>query len=77
MLIVKLQINNTKVIRIIGIHNIGPSMFTDEHLYDVYIADDFGKFSIGSPFGKIRHNRSDGAEALAAKALNFIIGELK
>lgn len=72
MLIVHLQINNVKTIKVIGIHNVhvdAKDGFMGNCPYNVYVADKDGKFDIGNPITQIHHNRTEGAEVLAAKAL--------
>jgi len=78
MLIVNLQINNVNRILTLGIHNVSPNVsqeFEGECLYDIYVGDDTGgriKFDIGNPDAQVFHYREDGAEILAAKALEKI-----
>jgi len=77
MLIITLQVN-TKHILTLGAHNVHPhasKKYTGECPYDIYIADYTGgkiKFDIGKPDVQINHRRKDGAEILAAKALQKI-----
>jgi len=77
MLIIDLQVNFRSINRI-GIHNVYPENISPAFQgichYDVY---NFGDLLIDTkrtkPIGQVKHTRSEGAEALAIKALKLVV----